>query len=116
MGRGRIKVVQATAGKAQRAKYESRVIERHLPNNLGALDSSMKRKAFNWLLGCYISIGQWREPARTSFVNRQAFISMMAIPRRMNRLNLAATRGWEPSTVKAGDIGIRSSLGRSHTI
>lgn len=79
--------------KVQQMRYESRVLERHLLNNLGALDSSMKRKAFNRLFGCYISSGQWRKLARTGFVDRQAFISMVSIPRRMNRLNQAVTRG-----------------------
>ncbi len=79
--------------KVQQMKYESRVLERHLLHNLGALDSSMKRKAFDRLFGCYISSGQWRKLARTSFVDLQAFISVVTIPRRMNRLSLAVTRG-----------------------
>jgi glycosyltransferase involved in cell wall biosynthesis len=78
--------------KVQRMKYESRILERHLLDNLGTLDSNTRRKAFNRLFGCYIGSGQWRKLIRTSFVDWQALISMLTIPKRMNRLNPTVTR------------------------
>jgi glycosyltransferase involved in cell wall biosynthesis len=70
---------------ARRMKYESRVLERNLLNNLSALDSETKRKSFNRLFGCYVRSGQWMRLARMSFVDRQAFLSMVTIPARSRR-------------------------------
>jgi hypothetical protein len=70
---------------SRRFREESRVLEKHIPGNLETLDSATKRHVFNRLFGCYISSGQWKRLLKMSLVDRQAFISMVTVPLRMNR-------------------------------
>jgi glycosyltransferase involved in cell wall biosynthesis len=69
----------------RRMSYESKTLERHLLDNLSTLDSKTKRKAFNRLLGCYVGSGQWMKLVKISFVDLQAFLSMITIPTRARR-------------------------------
>jgi len=69
----------------QRMSYESRVLEKHIRNNLGSLDPSTKRMAFNRLIGCCVSGRQWQRLARTSLIDAQAFLSLVTLPQRITR-------------------------------
>jgi glycosyltransferase involved in cell wall biosynthesis len=69
--------------KSLRFRDESRVLEKHILDNLDTLDSATKRQAFNRLFGCYIGSRRWKRLIRMSLVDRQAFNSMVTIPARM---------------------------------
>jgi len=71
-------------GKSQRFRDESRVLEKHILNNIETLDSATKRQAFNRLFEYYIGSGQWKRLLKMSLVDWQAFISMATVPSRMN--------------------------------
>jgi glycosyltransferase involved in cell wall biosynthesis len=72
-------------GKRMRLSEQSRVLERHILDNLDILDSSNKRKAFNRLFGCYVGSGQWKKLLKMSMTDRQAFVALLTTPRRMMR-------------------------------
>jgi|GEM_PF-3296954 glycosyltransferase involved in cell wall biosynthesis len=72
-------------GKSLRCSEESRVLEKHILNNIQTLDSATKRQAFSRLFGCYIGSGQWKRLVKMGLVDWEAFVSMLTVPLRMNR-------------------------------
>lgn len=66
----------------ERYRDESRVLERHLLSSMNTLDSTMKKRAFDRLFGCYIASHQWKRLLRVGLSDRQALNSALTIPSR----------------------------------
>lgn len=69
-----------TMTRADRYRYQGRIIESHLFTNSEELDRQTRQSAFNVLFSCYVASGQWSRILRCGFSSEAGFRSLMTLP------------------------------------
>jgi hypothetical protein len=74
--------IQSKIMKAKKWEQQGRVLEKHLRFSASQLSSRDARDAYTYLFSCFVASGQRKRILRYGLSSREAFISMVAVPKR----------------------------------